>query len=364
MKKGNIESKKINSIELIENKHILGSSSLKLINDTIENMIKIGENLIKEKKYEQGVLKVYLAYKELVLKYRNFIRIPEFTNIANFYEKLKIDFYWKYSILCKNTFFFIKLRDNYKKTKQFTFNEASISLEKLKSIFYKFQELANKKFRNINEIDVIKDEKNKCDEKLTYKNNNCGYSVSLYYFHRIIGPELFHQIGSTSFSENISEQIPKYMDVNMGEMNVSIEKYCFYIDIFEIESQWARGNKELLELVIFFNQETLSEREISKGIKNLARNFVNNLKSNNTRYSAFYFDDSQKLKKNGEEIKKEAEFLKKDLMDFYLKINNSNLLGNSIKNNKDFKPDNLFPIFMKIEKEIQKLLIKEKSHMN
>ena len=364
IKKTNVESKKINSIEFIENNQIVGSTSLQLINVKIKDMIKRAENLNKEKKYDQCVREVFLSYKELVLKYRNFIKIPEFINMANFYEKLTIDFYWKSSILCKNTLFFIKLRNNYKKTKKITLCEASMSLDKLKSIFYKFQELTNNQSKNFNEIDVINEEKNMFDQKLKSKNHNWEYNVNLFYFHRIIGPELFHKIGSTSFSEDFNIQIPKYMDVNMGEMNVSIENYYYYINIFEIESKWARGNKELLEFVIFFDQEKLSERNISKEIKNLARNFVNKLKSNNTRYIAFYHDDLEKLKENREEITKEAESLKKDLTDFYLKINKSNLFGTSLKNNQNFESDKLLPIFVKIENEIQKLLIKENSHTN
>ena len=218
--------------------------------------------------------------------------------------------------------------------------------------------------KNIDEIDVINEEKNKFDQKLKFKSHNKGYNLNLYYFHRIIGPELFHQIGSTIFSEETNKQIPKYMDVNMGEMNVSIENYYYYINIFEIESKWARGNKELLELVIFFDQEKLLEREISKEIKNLARNFVKKLKTNHKRYIAFYQDNSEKLKENREEITKEAESLKKDLTDFYMKINKSSLLETSTKNNKNIESNNFLPIFVKIESEIQKLLIKENFHMN
>ncbi|QEE14850.1 ATP-binding protein [Promethearchaeum syntrophicum] len=355
------ESKKIKENDLIEKKHILGSTSLKFINDRIQNMLKIAENLIKQKKYDQCVKKVFLAYKELIMKYRNFIKIPEFTTIANFYEKLKMDFYWKYSILCKNTLFYIKLRENYKKTKKITLNEASMSLDKLKIIFYKFQELANNNLKNNHEKN---EGTNMCNQEFKSEKNNCGYNVNLYYFHRIIGPELFHQIGSTSFSENMNTQIPKYMDINMGEMNVSIENFCFYINIFEIESQWARGNKELLEFVIFYDQEKLSEKDISKKIKNLARSFVSKLKSINSLYFAFYIDDSEKLKGNREKITKEAKLLKKELLEFYQIINKSNFTRNPIKIKKEFEHGNLFPIFMKIENEIQKLLIKENSHTN
>ncbi|MHA1562850.1 MAG: hypothetical protein ACTSPA_12070, partial [Promethearchaeota archaeon] len=170
--------------------------------------------------------------------------------------------------------------------------------------------------------------------------------------------------GSTIINNEIEKQIPKYMDVNMGEMNVSIENYQIYINIFEIESNWARGNKELLEFVILYDKEKHSDREMPKEIINLVRNFINNLKSNHTRYIAFYNKNSEELKENREIIIKEAQSLKKDLSEFYRKINKIDLLETTINKKNNFDHDNLMPIFAKIEKEIQKLLIEENSQMN
>jgi len=196
------------------------------------------------------------------------------------------------------------------------------------------------------------------------KKHSGNYNVRLYYFHRIIGPEIYYQIGSTIVNDEIEKQIPKYMDVNMGELNVSIENYQIYINIFEIESNWARGNKELLEFVILYDKEKHSEREMPKEIINLVRNFINKLKSNHTKYIAFYNNNSEELKENREKITREAQTLKNDLLEFYLKINKFELLEATINNNINFDQDNLMPIFAKIEKEIQKLLIEENSHMN
>ncbi len=364
LKQSQVDSKKNNSIEVIENKHKVDSTSLQLVNRKIESMIKNAENWNKKGKYEQCVRDVFLSYKELIQKYRDFIKIPEFRNIKNFYEKLSKDFYWKYSILCKNTLFFIKLRDKYNKTKIITLQEALISLGKLKNIFYKFQELTNNNLKNFNETDVRKDGKNKIEQIMKSKKQNGKYYLRFYYFHRIIGPEKYYQIGSISVTNEIETQIPKYMDVHMGELNVSIENYQIYINIFEIESNWARGNKELLELVIFYDKEKHSEREMPKEIIKLARNFINRLKSNPTRYIAFYIDHLEELKKNRELITKEAQSLKNDLANFYKKINEINLLGPTNDDNQNYEPNNLMPIFVRIEREIQKLLIKENSHMN
>jgi len=211
---------------------------------------------------------------------------------------------------------------------------------------------------------VRKDEKNKIEQIMKSKKQNEKYYVRFYYFHRIIGPEKYYQIGSISVTNEIETQIPKYMDVHMGELNVSIENYQIYINIFEIESNWARGNKELLELVIFYDKEKHSEREMPKEIIKLARNFINRLKSNPTRYIAFYIDHLEEFKKNRELITKEAQSLKKDLANFYKEINEINLLGPTNDDNQNYEPNNLLPIFVKIEREIQKLLIKENSHMN
>ncbi len=92
--------------------------------------------------------------------------------------------------------------------------------------------------------------------------------------------------------------------------------------------------------------------------------YINRLKSNPTRYIAFYIDHLEELKKNRELITKEAQSLKNDLANFYKKINEINLLGPTNDDNQNYEPNNLMPIFVRIEREIQKLLIKENSHMN
>ncbi len=363
LKKSNTNSKKNNSIGAIENIQKIGLISLQKINDEFESSVKIAENWNKKEKYGQCVKKVFLSFKKLVRNYRNFIKIPEFCNILKFYEKLSVDFYWKYSILRKNTLFFIKLREKYNKTKIINSREALISLDKVKAIFYEFQKLTNKDFENFNKIDENIEEKIKFKQNLKSETHNGGFNVRLYYFHRIIGPEKYYQIGSTIVTDKIDMQIPKYMDVNMGEMYVSIENYQIYINIFEIESNWARGNKELLEFVIFYDKKKHLEREIPKEIINLARNFINRLKSNQTRYMSFYIDNSEELKKNRKLITAEAQSLKKDLEEFYRKINNLDIVRTTINNDKNFKCDNLKKIFFEIESEIQKLLIQENSQM-
>jgi len=364
LKKSNVDSNKINSAKIIENKQEVATISLQEINRNFEINVKLAENWKKKGKYEQCVRDVFLSYKGLIQKYRNFIKIPEFSNINSFYEKLSKDIYWKYSILCKNTLFFIKLREKYSKTKIITLQEASMSLDKLKNIFHKFIELTNKHSNNFNEKNGLEEKKIKFDQKLKSKKHIGNYNVRLYYFHRIIGPEIYYQIGSTIVNDEIEKQIPKYMDVNMGEMNVSIKNYQIYINIFEIESNWARGNKELLELVILYDKEKHSEREMPIEIVNLIRNFINNLKSNHTRYIAFYNNNSEELKENRDIIIKEAQSLKKDLSEFYRKINKIDLLETTINKTNNFDHDNLMPIFAKIEKEIQKILIEENSQMN
>ncbi len=374
LKRGTKNLKKVNNRKIKESKadyitndpievikHKVCSSPLQIINNRIESLIKEAEKLNKEEKYEQSVREIIQTFKELVQKYRNFLKIPEFSNIINFYEKISKDFYWKYSILCKNTSFFIKLIDKYNKTKTITSHEALFSLDNLKNIFNEFKELTNKSSKNLNEIDVRKEEKNKYEQKTKSDNQNGMFDVSFYYFHRIIGPEKYYQIGSTIVNEEIERQIPKYLDVNMGEMNVSIENYQIYIYIFEIESNWARGNKELLEFVILYDKKKYSAREMPKEIINLARNFINRLKSNKTRYMAFYIDNSEELKENRKLITAEAQSFKKELNEFYRKINKLNIVRTTIKNDNNFERDNLMTVFAKIESEIQKLLIQENS---
>ncbi|MHA1718292.1 MAG: ATP-binding protein [Promethearchaeota archaeon] len=334
--------------------------SLQKINKEIEKLIKKAEILYKQEKYELCVKVVLHSYKELIKKYRIFLKIPEFINFENFYEKISIDFYWKGSILSKSTSFFLKIIKKYKKTKFISSFEAMNSVYILKSVFNNLQEFNSSFSENQNEIKVLEKENNRSEPKMKSKKHLGIFNVRLYYFHRIIGPENYYQIGFTSIDDEIENKIPKYMDVNMGEMKISIEKYNFYINIFEIDSDWARGNKELLEFVIFFDNKKESIKEIPNEIIILARNFINKLKNNRNGFKSFYEYSSEIFKQKKEEIIKESRSLKMDLNKFYQKING--IIYSDINMEKSEDKQNL-PILTKIEEEIQKLLIREKCEM-
>lgn len=69
---------------------------------------------------------------------------------------------------------------------------------------------------------------------------------------------------------------------------------------FEIPSNWARGNKDLLMISVIFEQQITSDLE--QIISALVKEFSERLKSNNEIYTAFYNDEFENFDKPYREI--------------------------------------------------------------
>ena len=115
--------------------------------------------------------------------------------------------------------------------------------------------------------------------------------VALSYFHRKIGPLVFYSYPENLLDEQLSARIANIMDqtVSEGFFTHSFEKNNSNNYYFEIHSDWARGNKEMLMVSIIFDQQINSEIEQSVNV--LCTEFLEKLLSNEEIYTAFYIND-------------------------------------------------------------------------
>lgn len=115
--------------------------------------------------------------------------------------------------------------------------------------------------------------------------------VALSYFHRKIGPLVFYSYPENMLDEQLSARIANIMDqtVSEGFFTHSFEKNSSNNYYFEIYSDWARGNKEMLMVSIIFDQQINSE--IEQNVNALCTEFLEKLLSNEEIYTAFYIND-------------------------------------------------------------------------
>ena len=81
--------------------------------------------------------------------------------------------------------------------------------------------------------------------------------VAISYFHRKIGPLVFYSYPKNSLDKDLSAKIANIMDqqFNEGFFPHSFENLKSMNYYFEISSDWARRNKEMLMLSIIINQQ-------------------------------------------------------------------------------------------------------------
>lgn len=115
--------------------------------------------------------------------------------------------------------------------------------------------------------------------------------VALSYFHRKIGPIVFYSYPNDILDDQLSARIANIMDqtVSEGFFTHSFENKNSMNFYFEIYSDWARGNQEMLMVSIIFNRQTNSE--IEQNVLLLCTEFIERLQSNDEIFTAFYNND-------------------------------------------------------------------------
>ena len=122
--------------------------------------------------------------------------------------------------------------------------------------------------------------------------------IILHYFHTKKGASVFYSYPKKLIDITIVKNISRLIDIGVDDgYTILVEKnkyiYNFY---FEIYSEWARGNKEMLLLSLILNKRPSSEKE--KQVIEKCYNFINNLKSNKDIFMGLYSNDNIKFKDN------------------------------------------------------------------
>ncbi len=125
---------------------------------------------------------------------------------------------------------------------------------------------------------------------------------ALCYFHRKIGPIVWYSYPEGLLNENLSIRIANIMDqtFNEGFFTHSFENLNSMNYYFEIHSDWARGNKEMLMVSIIFDQQTTPE--IENNVLTLCSEFSERLQANDQIFSAFYIKDMNNFEKIDQDL--------------------------------------------------------------
>ncbi|MFX0146482.1 MAG: hypothetical protein ACFE8E_01910 [Candidatus Hodarchaeota archaeon] len=139
--------------------------------------------------------------------------------------------------------------------------------------------------------------------------------VALSYFHRKIGPIVFYSYPIDLLDDQLSVRIASIMDqtVSEGFFTHSFENRNSMNFYFEIHSDWARGNQEMLMVSIIFNRQTNSE--IEQNVLTLCTEFIEKLQSNDEIFTAFYINDIN----NFEDLDKELILKNNSLIKTWVK---------------------------------------------
>ena len=115
--------------------------------------------------------------------------------------------------------------------------------------------------------------------------------VTLSYFHRKIGPLVFYSYPKNILDKNLSVKIANIMDQQLEEgfFTHSFENLKSMNYYFEIHSDWARGNSEMLMISIIIDQQI--SPEVEEKILILCSEFSKRLQSNEEIFTAFYINE-------------------------------------------------------------------------
>jgi hypothetical protein len=118
--------------------------------------------------------------------------------------------------------------------------------------------------------------------------------VALCHFHRKIGPLVFYSYPDGILDEDLSVRIANIMDQTFSEgfFTHSFENLNSMNYYFEIHSDWARGNKEMLMASVILEKMTM---EMEQNVSRLLNEFSDRLKSNKEISKSFLIDELHNL---------------------------------------------------------------------
>ncbi|MBY8989057.1 MAG: hypothetical protein KGD61_11435 [Candidatus Lokiarchaeota archaeon] len=146
--------------------------------------------------------------------------------------------------------------------------------------------------------------------------------VALTFFKRRSGPLVFYSfpedalnnIEKESIGEIMTQSFKERFFVNQSSIVSSLNYY------FELHSDWARGNKEMLMISIILDQKI--NQAIEEIIRSLCLDFESQLSSTQDLFKALYINDLDSFAdEEHADIKRINESLNAAIREFYKKIN-------------------------------------------
>jgi len=118
--------------------------------------------------------------------------------------------------------------------------------------------------------------------------------VTISWFHRKIGPIVIYSYPENMLEEDLSVRIANIMDqtFNEGFFTHSFENVNSMNYYFEIHSDWARGNKDMLMASVILEKMTM---EMEQNVSQLLNEFSEKLKSNEEIFKSFMIDELHNL---------------------------------------------------------------------
>ncbi|NVM46348.1 MAG: hypothetical protein HWN79_15670 [Candidatus Lokiarchaeota archaeon] len=146
-------------------------------------------------------------------------------------------------------------------------------------------------------------------------------TVTLTFFKRRSGPHVFY-----SFPENVLNNLEKE---SIAEIMIQASKERFFINqssiissanyYFELHSDWARGNKEMLMISVSLDRKI--NQAIEEIIHSLCTDFESQLSATQDNFKALYINDLDSFSEEEQaDVRRFYEDLKGNLKEFYKKI--------------------------------------------
>ena len=157
-------------------------------------------------------------------------------------------------------------------------------------------------------------------------------SVSLSYFHRKIGPIVFYSYPDKALNAIEKERINEVWMSKKNKISEAMVKgvnegYIVYQSsllsslnfYFEIPSEWARRNKEILMIQIILN--IIITRELEVKVYKHCTEFTSKLKDNKELFKALYIEEIKSFQDEEQaSIRKQSDLLRKNIANFYDQI--------------------------------------------
>ncbi len=143
-------------------------------------------------------------------------------------------------------------------------------------------------------------------------------AVAISYFHRKIGPIVWYSYPEEALNEDEKGHLADIMDQSYEE-GFFMHKFGVLTSMnyyFEIPSEWARGNKEMLMISVIL--DSAPQPGVEEPIQAWAESFSNRLKAENEIFKAFYnIDDAQVSAEDHQDPKKYSKDIRFWLKELY-----------------------------------------------